>query len=91
WTSAMIGYDDLVKVIAKLNKFRAEYGREKLPFEIQVVCIDRFGKAGYQQLEEAGVTDIITMPWIFDGISFDGDIEDKKASIKKFSEEYIEK
>ena len=89
WTSAMIKFDDLVGVIARLRELRAEYGRENEPFEIQTVCIDRFGKDGYAELEDAGVTDIITVPWVFDGIGFDAPLEAKQDSMRKFAEQYI--
>lgn len=89
WTSAMIKFDDLVSVIARLKELRTEYGKADEPYEIQTVCIDRFGKDGYAELEEAGVTDIITVPWIFDGIGFDGPLEAKKDSMRKFADTYI--
>ena len=59
------------------------------PFEIQTVCIDRFGRDGYAELEDAGVTDIITVPWIFDGIGFDGPLADKQDSLRKFADKYL--
>ncbi|MGB7239674.1 MAG: TIGR03619 family F420-dependent LLM class oxidoreductase [Rhodococcus sp. (in: high G+C Gram-positive bacteria)] len=89
WTSAMIKFDDLVSVIARLKELRTEYGKADEPYEIQTVCIDRFGKVGYAELEEAGVTDIITVPWIFDGIGFDGPLEAKKDSMRKFADTHI--
>nr|WP_206030791.1 TIGR03619 family F420-dependent LLM class oxidoreductase [Rhodococcus sp. B10] len=89
WTSAMITFDDLVGVIARLRELRAEYGKADEPFEIQTVCIDRFGKDGYAELEEAGVTDIITVPWVFDGIGFDGPLEAKQESMRKFAENFM--
>ncbi|QCB49068.1 TIGR03619 family F420-dependent LLM class oxidoreductase [Rhodococcus sp. PAMC28707] len=89
WTSAMIKFDDLVAVIARLRELREEYGTADKPFEIQTVCIDRFGKDGYAELEDAGVTDIISVPWIFDGIGFDGPLEAKQDSLRKFAEKFI--
>lgn len=89
WTSAMIKYEDLVSVIARLRELRAEYGKADEPYEIQTVCIDRFGKDGYAELEDAGVTDIITVPWIFDGIGFDGPLEAKQDSLRKFAERHL--
>ncbi|MFD4367338.1 TIGR03619 family F420-dependent LLM class oxidoreductase [Rhodococcus sp. NPDC058521] len=91
WTSAMIKYDDLVQVIARLRELRTEQGKENDPFEIQTVCIDRFGKDGHADLEAAGVTDIITVPWVFDGIGFDGPLEAKQDSLRKFAAEHIQK
>lgn len=91
WTSAMIKFDDLVQVISRLRELRAEAGKENDAFEIQTVCIDRFGKDGYAELEQAGVTDIITVPWVFDGIGFDGPLEAKQESMRKFADHYIRK
>lgn len=90
WTSAMMKYDDIVTTIAELTKLRAEYGRAADPFEIQVVCIDRFGKSGYQELADAGVTDSIVVPWIFDGLGFDSELEAKQDSLRRFAEQYIQ-
>lgn len=89
WTSAMIKYDDLVEVITRLRELRAEYGRSDEPFEIQAVCVDRFGSSGYAELADAGVTDIIVVPWIFDGHGFDSPLEAKQESLRKFADKYI--
>lgn len=90
WTSAMIGFDDLVEVITRLRELRAEYGRGDEPFEIQAVCVDRFGSSGYAELADAGVTDIIVVPWIFDGHGFDSPLEAKQESLRKFADKYID-
>ncbi|MEV0947629.1 TIGR03619 family F420-dependent LLM class oxidoreductase [Rhodococcus sp. NPDC049939] len=90
WTSAMIKFDDLVQIISRLGELREKYGRAGQPFEIQAVCVDRFGKDGYSQLADAGVTDTIVVPWIFDGIGFDGPLEAKQESLRKFADKYIE-
>ncbi|MFC3964278.1 TIGR03619 family F420-dependent LLM class oxidoreductase [Nocardia jiangsuensis] len=89
WASAMMTYDELVATIGTLRELRAEYDRADDPFEIQAVCVDKFGRAGYQDLADAGVTDAITMPWLADGIGFDGPIEAKQESMRKFAAEYI--
>jgi probable F420-dependent oxidoreductase len=89
WASAMMRFDDLRTTIDELARLRAECGRDDLPFEIQAVCIDRFGLDGYRAQEEIGVTDVITVPWLMDGIGFDGDLERKKDSVKRFGDEVI--
>jgi len=87
----MMKYADLRDTISRLRSLRQEYGRDGEPFEIQAVCIDRFGLDGYRQLAEIGVTDVITVPWLFEGLGFDAGIEPKKDAIKKFADEVIEK
>ncbi|MFI9382687.1 TIGR03619 family F420-dependent LLM class oxidoreductase [Kutzneria sp. NPDC052558] len=91
WTSAMIKFDDLRQVIDRLAELRAECGRADEPFEIQSVCIDKFGVDGYRDLFEAGVTDVIVMPWMNYGIGFDGELEAKQDAIRRFTHDVIER
>jgi probable F420-dependent oxidoreductase len=91
WTSAMIKYDDLRQVVDRLTTLRAEYGRSEEPFEIQAVCIDRFGVDGYRAQAEAGVTDAIVVPWVFYGVALDGPLQDKKDGMKRFAEDIMGK
>lgn len=91
WTSAMIKFDRLVDVIARLTKLRADYGRADEPYEIQAVCIDRFGLDGYREQFDAGVTDVITMPWLFYGVGYDGGLEAKQDGIRRFADDVIAK
>ncbi|MFE0027185.1 TIGR03619 family F420-dependent LLM class oxidoreductase [Amycolatopsis sp. NPDC059021] len=91
WSSAMMKFDDLRDTIARLRELLAERGRAEEPFEYQAVCIDRFGLDGYREQASIGVTDVITMPWVFEGVGFDADIEPKLAAIRKFGEDVIAK
>ncbi len=91
WSSAMMKLDDLRDTIARLRTLLAEAGRADDPFEYQAVCIDAFGLDGYREQEAAGVTDVITMPWVFDGVGFDAPIEPKLDAIRKFGDEIIAK
>lgn len=89
WTSAMMTHAQLAETIGKLNKLRAEYGREDQPFEFQAVCMDKFGVDGHRELVEIGVTDYITIPWIFEGLGFDAPLDKKRDSLKRFADTYI--
>ena len=51
--------DDLDGLLATLRAHRAEYGREKDPFEIHVISLDGFTVDGARRLEDKGVTDTI--------------------------------
>jgi hypothetical protein len=86
----MITFEELGKVITRLNELRAEHDRTG-PFEIQSVCVDRFGVDGYRQLAEIGVTDAITVPWMFYGVGLDGPLEAKKDGMKRFADEIMGK
>jgi alkanesulfonate monooxygenase SsuD/methylene tetrahydromethanopterin reductase-like flavin-dependent oxidoreductase (luciferase family) len=89
WTSAMMTCDQLAETIGKLNALRGEFGRDDQPFEFQAVCIDKFGVDGHRELAEAGVTDNIVIPWIFEGLAFDAPLDKKKDSLKRFADTYI--
>lgn len=89
WTSAMMTFDELTATIGKLDALRAEFGRSAEPFEIQAVCVDRGGRAGYQDLADAGVTDAIVVPWLLEGIGFDGELAAKQDALRRFAEKYI--
>jgi probable F420-dependent oxidoreductase len=89
WTSAMIKFDDLVATKKRLDELLAERDRSEDPFEIQAVCIDRFGVDGYREQFDAGVTDIIVVPWLFYGVGFDGGLQAKKDGIRRFADEVM--
>lgn len=91
WASAMMKLSELRETIDKLGELRASYDRADAPFEVQAVCIDRFGVDGYREQAEVGVTDAIVVPWIFDGHGFDAPLEAKLDSIRKFAADVIEK
>jgi probable F420-dependent oxidoreductase len=89
WASAMMKFEDLRQTIHRLHDLRQEYGRDSEPFEIQAVCIDRFGLDGYRELAEIGVTDVIAMPWLLEGHGFDAALAPKQDALKKFADEII--
>jgi hypothetical protein len=89
WASAMMKFDDLRDTITQLRALLAEGGRQDDPFEYQAVCVDRFGLDGYRAQAEIGVTDIITMPWVFDGVGFDAEVGPKLDAIRRFGQEII--
>nr|CRL73117.1 luciferase family protein [Mycolicibacterium malmesburyense] len=89
WTSAMMTGEQLAETIAKLKALLAEYGRADDPFEFQAVCIDKFGVDGHRELADAGVTDNIVMPWVFEGLGFDAPLQAKLDSMKRFADTYI--
>jgi probable F420-dependent oxidoreductase len=91
WSSAMMRFDELRTVIGKLAALRAEYGRADKPFEIQAVCIDRFGLDGFRRQADIGVTDAIVVPWRAYGVGFDGDLTAKRDGLRRFADEVIAK
>jgi probable F420-dependent oxidoreductase len=89
WSSAMMRIDELRDVIPRLAALRAEYGKADEPFEIQAVCIDRFGVDGYREQADAGVTDAIAVPWLLYGVGFDAPLAEKLDCVRRFAEEIM--
>ncbi|BAL87383.1 putative luciferase-like monooxygenase [Actinoplanes missouriensis 431] len=89
WSSAMMRLSELTTVIDRLATLRAAAGRADRPFEIQAVCVDQFGLAGYRRQAEAGVTDAIVVPWVSAG--FDAPLRVKQDALRRFADEVISK
>lgn len=89
WTSAMMTAAELAETIGKLKALLAESGRGDDPFEFQAVCIDKFDVDGHRELAEAGVTDNIVMPWVFEGLGFDAPLDKKQDAMKRFADTFI--
>ena len=53
------GQESLESLLARINEFRREYGRERLPFEVHVISLDAYHLDGIRRLEDLGVTDVI--------------------------------
>ncbi|MEV6302376.1 TIGR03619 family F420-dependent LLM class oxidoreductase [Actinoplanes sp. NPDC051861] len=85
WSSAMMRFEDLRTTINRLHDLRAGFGRADRPFEIQAVCIDRFGLDGYQAQQSIGVTDAIVVPWR----RFDAPLNAKLEALHRFGEDII--
>ena len=58
WISAGNTLEELVTMIGKLNAWRAEYGRDKLPFHIQVSGREAYTPDGVQRLEDIGAHEV---------------------------------
>lgn len=90
WTSAMMGIEEFREVRGTILDLLGQAGRPTEGFEFQIAPNDRFGLEGYKDLAEAGVTDIVTVPWMFYGVPWDGSLEDKVYGIRRFAKEVME-
>jgi alkanesulfonate monooxygenase SsuD/methylene tetrahydromethanopterin reductase-like flavin-dependent oxidoreductase (luciferase family) len=90
WISDIHTLAELRDIAARLRGLRQEYGRGGAPFEVVAACSDAFGIDGYRRLEDAGVTEVQTMPWLFHG----GPTEElgrKLDGIRRFADGVIAK
>lgn len=89
WTSAMITYDELRTLIPTVVDLLRTAGRETDGFTFQAASADRFGLDGYRDLASIGVTDVVTIPWLFYGVPMDGPLEAKADGIARFAKDVI--
>ena len=81
---------EITHALGELARYRAEYGRDHLPFEVNALCIDVFDLDGYKRLEDKGVTELQTVPWYFYG-GDPNDLSVKLDSLARFADEVITK
>jgi probable F420-dependent oxidoreductase len=90
WISELHSLADLRELVAKLHRFRAECGRAGSPCHVFGAATDAFGLDGYRRLADAGVTHVLTLPWVFYGGNTDS-LDRKRDGIRRFGDEIIAK
>ena len=67
WAPAYLTVDQTREGIAAIREMRKEYGREDAPLDVYTACQDAFDVDGFKRMQEAGVTYLLTTPWLFGG------------------------
>ncbi len=88
WVADYLTLDGAVEAKASLDAFRAEYDRSDEPFSIHAPLTDAATVDDYKRAEDAGVTDVLTMPWLFYS-GFDATIDQKIDGCRRFFEEVV--
>ena len=88
WISMLHEEAELRGLVARLQAWRRELGREAAPFEIKVLWVRPLDADQVARLEELGVTDLLVTPWLADGEA-DDRIGTKRASLARFAAEVI--
>jgi probable F420-dependent oxidoreductase len=65
WIGDLINTDRAIAAAGRLRELRTENGLSMDDFTILTPLTDAFTKADYQRAEDAGITGILTMPWMF--------------------------
>jgi probable F420-dependent oxidoreductase len=90
WISELHPLDELRALVAKLHRLRAECGRAAESCHVFGAATDAFGLDGYRRLEEAGVTHVLTLPWVFYGGNTDS-LDQKLDGMRRFGDDIIAK
>ncbi len=65
WLSDLQTSAEIANCIATVQEERAALGRQAEPLEVMASASDAFDLDGYLRLADAGVTHVLTLPWIF--------------------------
>ena len=67
WASEIQTRDEFDEIMSQLRAYRSESSRAKEPFGICAALRDVYDLDGYRAMQERGVTELITVPWLFYG------------------------
>ena len=88
WVSDLQSSDEIIACIERIRSWQVEYGRDTGEFAVMATPSDAYDPDAYKRLEDAGVTHILTMPWIF----YEGDSKElghKIDGIKRYADDII--
>jgi probable F420-dependent oxidoreductase len=88
WIAVQVSPDDVRDVVPKLHDRLAAHGRSPDGFEIAVTPLVMNDPGAIKELEDLGVTDIITIPWLYYGAA-DDDVEAKADGIRSYTNDVV--
>lgn len=83
WIGDLITTERAVEAVGRLREMRSELGLPMDDFTVLTPLTDAFTSADYRRAEEAGITGIITMPWMF-YTERDAPLADKIDGMRRF-------
>lgn len=87
WISDLMSTDEAGAAAARLDQLRADAGRTG-EFSVVVSLSDAVTLDHFRRAEEVGVTDVLTMPWVYHG-GFDQPLEQKLDGLRRFADEVV--
>ena len=88
WISDYLTIDDAVTVRSRLDELRAANGRADLPFSMIASITDAVTADDFRRAGQAGVTDILTMPWVYYS-GFEVGLDQKIDGMSRFAADVI--
>ena len=86
WIGDLISTDQAIEAVGRVRELRAEAGLTMDDFTVITPLTDAFAPAHYQRAADAGITGIITMPWMFYG-GADATLAEKVDGMRRFRED----
>ena len=83
WIGDLINTDRAIEAVGRLRELRTENGLSMHDFTVLTPLTDAFTTADYRRAADAGVTGIITLPWMFYA-GPDASLDDKIDGMRRF-------
>ncbi|MCU1454001.1 MAG: rutA 1 [Acidimicrobiales bacterium] len=90
WISDYLTIDEAAAVWSEIQEYRGRYGTSDRPFSMICSLKDAVTVDDLRRAEEAGVTELLTMPWVFYG-GFKQDLGQKLDGLERFADEILAK
>jgi len=88
WASEVQTTNEVKEIQTRLTQYRADSPLANQPLETCVALRDAFTLDHYKQVQEMGITTLITVPWILYGHT-NPSLADKQDAINRFANEVI--
>jgi probable F420-dependent oxidoreductase len=88
WIGDVCSTDEAIGHAARLRELRAELGRDGDP-DVVVALNDALSADDFARAEAGGVTDVMTMPWLFYS-GFKATLDQKIEGLQRFAEDVLE-
>lgn len=98
WATPYLTVAECRKGVERIRALRDELGRAELPFSVYAACTDAVDLDGFRRMQDAGVTHLVTTPWLRGDAAIDtqrlthgaspGEIRD---GLRRFADQVIAK
>ncbi|MBS1846929.1 MAG: TIGR03619 family F420-dependent LLM class oxidoreductase [Actinobacteria bacterium] len=88
WIGANVARDDIAELVTRLHRALDATGRDPNGFEVKLTPLVRDTADAMGEVLDAGVTDIITVPWMYAGFG-PQPLEAKVESVERFATDVI--
>lgn len=90
WISDLHTSAEIARIVRELRLWRAEFGREREPLAVVAAASDAASVDDYRRLADAGVTHLLTMPWVFTA-GARATLAEKRDGLRRFAADVIAK
>jgi len=88
WISDLHTVDEIRQLRARIELHREAQGTADRPFELIAALSDAFDLDGYRRAGDAGVTHVMTQPWVFHG-GPDASLAQKCDGLRRFADDVL--